>query len=87
MIEGFLMGVIVCGSAVVGLFFLRFWQRTGDLLFLAFALSFLMEAANRVRFLALDVPGEGAASIYLVRLLSYLLILAAIVYKNLPARR
>jgi hypothetical protein len=83
MLEGFLIGVIVCGSAVAGLFFLRFWQRTHDLLFLAFGLSFLMEAANRVRFLFLDVPSEGAASIYLVRLISYLLILAAIVHKNL----
>lgn len=85
MIEGFLIGVIVCGSAVAGLFFVRFWQRTHDLLFLAFGLSFLIEAANRVRFLFLEVPAEGAASIYLVRLLSYLLIVAAIVHRNLRA--
>lgn len=86
MIEGFLIGVIVCASTVAGLFFLRFWQRTHDLLFLAFGLSFLVEAANRVRFLFLDVPSEGAASIYLVRLLSYLLIVVAIAYKNRRAR-
>jgi len=84
--EGFLIGVIVCASAVAGLFFLRFWRRTHDLLFLAFGLSFLVEAANRTRFLFLVEPSEGAASIYLVRLLSYLLILAAIVHKNLRAR-
>lgn len=87
MIEGFLIGVIVCASAVAGLFFLRFWRRTGDWLFLAFALAFFIEGANRLRFLFLDQPAEGAASIYLVRLIAYLLILAAIVYKNLPARR
>jgi hypothetical protein len=87
MLEGFLIGVIVSGCLVAGLFFLRFWRRTGDLLFLAFALSFLIEGANRARFLFLDVPSEGAASIYVVRLLSYLLILAAIAYKNLPAKK
>lgn len=87
MIEGFLTGVIVCASLVAGLFFLRFWSSTRDLLFLAFALTFLIEGANRTRFLFLDVPSEGAASIYLVRLLSYLLIVAAILYKNLATKR
>lgn len=87
MIVGFLIGVIVCASAVAGLFFVRFWRRTGDWLFLAFALAFFIEGANRLRFLFLEQPAEGTASIYLVRLLAYLLILGAIAYKNLPAKR
>lgn len=82
MIEGFLLGVIVTGSATAGAFFLRFWLTTRDPLFLAFAASFLIEAGNRVRFLWLENPNEGAAGIYLVRLVSYLLILVAIVNKN-----
>jgi hypothetical protein len=85
-LEGFLIGVIVCASAVAGLFFLRFWRSTRDVLFLAFALAFLIEGANRGRFLFVDA-GEGNATIYLVRLLSYLLILAAILHKNLATRR
>ena len=86
MIEGFLLGVIVTAAATAGAFFMRFWLKTRDPLFLAFSASFLIEAANRIRFLWLDNPNEGAAGIYLVRLVSYLLILVAIVNKN-RARR
>jgi hypothetical protein len=82
MIEGFLLGVIVTGSATAGAFFMRFWLKTRDPLFLAFSASFLIEAANRLPFLWLENPNEGAAGIYLVRLVSYLLILIAIVNKN-----
>ena len=88
MVEGFLVGVIVSCSMIAGLFFLRFWRRSGDSLFLAFALSFLLEGANRLRFLELGLvePSERYASIYVVRLLSYLIIVGAILYRNLPAR-
>lgn len=82
MIEGFLLGVIVTAAATAGAFFMRFWLKTRDPLFLAFSASFLIEAANRLRFLWLENPNEGAAGIYLVRLVSYLLILIAIVNKN-----
>jgi len=82
MVEGFLLGVIVTGFAVAGAFFLRFWRKSGDSLFLAFSVAFLMEAGNRLTLLWLDNPNEGAWGIYLIRLLSYLVILAAIVHKN-----
>jgi hypothetical protein len=87
MIEGFLLGVIVTGSATAGAFFLRFWLKTRDPLFLAFSASFLIEAGNRIGFLWLKNPNEGAAGIYLVRLVSYLLILVAIVNKNRRRRQ
>lgn len=83
MIEGFLIGVIVTTSIVAGLFFLRFWKRTHDPLFLAFGVAFLMEGINRVRFLSLANPSEGEPSIYLIRLLAFLLIAGAIIHKNL----
>lgn len=82
MIEGFLLGVIVTGSATASAFFLRFWRKTRDPLFLAFALAFGIEAGNRLAFFWLDNPKEGAAGIYIVRLISYLVILFAIVNKN-----
>lgn len=84
---GFLLGVIVIGSLAAALFFLKFWRRTGDLLFLAFAASFLIEGLNRTRLLFMDHPGEGSAGIYLVRLLAYVIILAAILYKNRRGER
>lgn len=86
MIEGFLIGVIATTSIAAGLFFLRFWQRTADRLFLAFGAAFLIEGLNRLRFLALDDPREIEPTIYLVRLAAYLLLLAAIVHKNLRPR-
>lgn len=82
MIEGFLLGVIVTGSVTAGAFFLKFWLQTRDTLFLAFAVAFLIEAGNRLTFLWLDNPHQGSPAIYGVRLLSYLLILVAIVNKN-----
>jgi uncharacterized membrane protein HdeD (DUF308 family) len=82
MTEGFLLGVIVTCSFVAAGFFARFWYATRDLLFLGFAAAFILEGLNRTAFLFLDNPNEGNPYIYIIRLLSYLLILAAIANKN-----
>ncbi len=82
LMTGFMIGVIFTTSVVAGLFFLKFWRRTGDLLFLAFAVAFLTEGLNRARFLFLEHPNEGSPSIYFVRLVAFALIVAAIVFKN-----
>jgi hypothetical protein len=81
-IEGFLLGVIVTASLTAGAFFLKFWRRTRDLLFLAFGAAFIIEGLNRTTFLFLTHPDEGRPAIYVVRILSYGLILAAIIWKN-----
>ena len=82
MTEGFLLGVIVTCSFVAAGFFARFWFATRDFLFLGFAAAFAVEGLNRIAFLFLDKPNIGDEVLYVVRLLSYLLILAAIVNKN-----
>jgi hypothetical protein len=82
MMEGFFLGVIVAASLIAGLFFLKFWRQTRDRLFLAFGVAFLIEGTNRIGFLFIAMPNEGSASIYVVRLLAFLLILAGIVYKR-----
>jgi len=81
-IEGFLVGVIATASLTAGMFFLKFWKQTRDSFFLAFAASFLIEGLNRGAVLFLARPNEGSPWIYSVRLLAFLLILAAIVRKN-----
>jgi uncharacterized membrane protein HdeD (DUF308 family) len=87
MIDGFLLGIIVTASLAAALFFLKFWKRTRDGLFLAFGAAFLIEGVNRITFLFIEHPNEGSPWIYTVRLLAFLLILAAIVRKNrTPAR-
>jgi Family of unknown function (DUF5985) len=82
MLEGFLLGVIVAASLTAATFFLKFWRRTHDGLFLAFAIAFYVEGLNRIGILFLERPNEGSPAIYLVRLLAFLLIAAAIVQKN-----
>ncbi len=82
MLEGFLLGVIVTASIVAAAFFWKFWRQTRDVLFLAFAAAFLVEGINRISFLLIDAPNEGRPAIYAVRLIAFLLILAAIVRKN-----
>lgn len=82
MIEGFLLGVVSAASLTVSVFFFKFWRKTRDFLFLAFAISFLIEGCNRIAVLFLAAPNEGHPVIYLVRLLAFLLILTAILWKN-----
>ena len=82
MITGFLTGVIFTLYLVAALFFLKFWSKTRDFLFLSFALAFIMEGFNRVRFLLVDNPEEGSSGIYLVRILAFSLIAVAIIAKN-----
>ena len=41
------MGAIAMASAVVALFFVRFWRETGDRLFAIFALAFLLLGITR----------------------------------------
>jgi len=87
MIEGFLLGIIVTCSLAAGVFFLKFWRSTRDVLFLAFGISFIVEGFNRIAFLLVDKPNEGSPAIYIVRLLAFLIILAAIVWKNRKSSR
>jgi hypothetical protein len=82
MINGFLLGMVVTMFLTASAFFLKFWRQTRDILFLGFGAAFLIEACNRTAFLLLENPNDGHPLIYTVRLLSYLLILAAIVHKN-----
>jgi uncharacterized membrane protein HdeD (DUF308 family) len=82
MIDGFLIGVIASASLTAGAFFLKFWRRTRDSFFLAFGASFIIEGLNRTAVLFAEKPNEGSPWTYLVRLLSFLLVLAAILRKN-----
>ncbi|MEO8048809.1 MAG: DUF5985 family protein [Acidobacteriota bacterium] len=82
MIEGFLLGVIATASLAAGAFFLRFWKRTRDFFFLAWAVSFFIEGLNRSAVLLTAKPNEGSPWTYIVRLLSILLILVAILRNN-----
>ena len=83
----FLSGAIAMASAVIALFFLRFWRASRDRFFLYFALSFAIEGAHRVYAMLAFEDNEDSPLHYLVRLLAYGLILWAIAEKNWPRRR
>ena len=78
----FLMGVVAMGFWAAGLFFLRFWVRTRDPLFALFAASFWLMALNRTALTFLSAEHDARIYAYGLRLVSFLLIIAAIVYKN-----
>lgn len=84
--ESFLLGVIATGSAAIGIVFLRYWRRTRDQLFLAFGIAFLIEGANRSWLLTQAHPSQATSDYYIVRLLSFLIILAGILRKNYGRR-
>ena len=77
-----LMGAIALASFVAGLFFFRYWRSTRDTFFLYFALSFWIEAANRVALGLLVQATEFEPVVYIVRIVAYGLIVVAILQKN-----
>ncbi len=81
-----LLGSVAAASIVAALFFLRFWRSTRDRFFLFFALSFFIEGVNRVALYESVGLHEDAPLYYIVRLISYGLIIAAIVDKNRRGR-
>lgn len=75
----FLRGAVAACSLLAGLFFLRFWKQTRDRLFLLFCIAFEIFAIN---WLLLAWGGPVADHLYVLRLLTFLIILVAIVDKN-----
>jgi hypothetical protein len=82
----FAAGGLTLGFLAVGLFFLKFWRRTGDGLFLAFAVAFALLATNQAIPVLFGVPSENQGYIYLLRLAAFLLIILAVLRKNLGRR-
>jgi hypothetical protein len=83
----FLAGLIAMGELIAGLFFLRFWTRTRDWLFLAFAVAFWLLALNQALLAITNVVLEERSWIYLLRVAAFLLIIVAVIRKNGERRR
>ncbi|MDB5622949.1 MAG: hypothetical protein JWR39_1512 [Devosia sp.] len=78
----FVSGLITMGFLISGLFFVRFWARTRDLLFAAFAAAFWLLAANQALLALSDLPVEERSWMYLLRLAAFVIIILAIALKN-----
>ncbi|HYI64720.1 MAG TPA: DUF5985 family protein [Allosphingosinicella sp.] len=82
MLLDFLSGAITMGFFVAGLFFLRSWKRSGDRLFIAFALAFWLLGIGQALLSFTNIPVEERSWLYLLRLAAFSLILASIWLKN-----
>jgi len=78
----FLGGIVAGGFFTVSLFFLRFWRRTHDVLFLSFALAFLLLGIAQALVSLSDMPVEERSPLFLVRLAAFALIIISIAWKN-----
>ena len=82
MINDFLGGAIVMGFAVATMMFLKFWRRTREALFLAFAGSFLLLGVTQALLSLGEFQTEERSWLYLLRLAAFLLILLALWSQN-----
>jgi uncharacterized membrane protein HdeD (DUF308 family) len=82
MTNSVVLGAVAMASVVASMFFIRFWLDTKDRFFLFFAIAFGVDAITRT-FLALgDLSKEHEPFFYLGRLLTFGLIILAIIDKN-----
>jgi hypothetical protein len=82
-----LTGALIFSYVVAGAHFLRFWRRTGDRLFVHFANAFWLFALDQLVASIPQVVAQTNGYGYLLRVLGFVLIIVAIVDKNVaPAR-
>jgi hypothetical protein len=81
----FVSGATMAAALVIALFFFRYWSQTHDRLFLMFALGFLVFSTSRLILAFFEEDDEGRVYVYGLRLVAFLLILAAIIDKNRSA--
>jgi uncharacterized membrane protein YfcA len=78
----FFSGMIAMGFLVVSVFFLRFWIRTKDNLYAAFALAFLLLATSGALIQLFDLGHEELSWAYLLRASAFSLLIVAVLDKN-----
>lgn len=78
----FISGTLMVLSLIAALFFWRSWRRSGDRFFLIFAFAFALLGVERLMLGVLNLPEAPNLSIYIIRLIGFVLIIIAIVEKN-----
>jgi hypothetical protein len=81
--QEFFSGFLAAGFLVCALFFLRFWRKTNDGLFMAFALAFALLSLQQFLTIFLGLPEEDRSWVYLLRLAAFLIVIFAILRKNM----
>lgn len=79
---GVVSGALTAGYLVGALFFLKFWRRTEDALFAAFAGAFLLMGITAPLPLLTGTQTETQPVVYMIRLVAFVIIIIAILRKN-----
>ena len=82
MAQLFLSGAISMACLTIALFFVHFWRKTKDRLFLTFAAAFSLLMLERVILVMLGSTHEFTPFVYLVRFSAFVLIILAVIDKN-----
>lgn len=85
--ENLIRGAVAMGFFIISIFFFRFWKESRDRLFGFFAFSFIVLAVNRFLIGITESGSEASHYLYVVRLIAFVIIIYAIVDKNLKAKR
>jgi len=78
----FLQGAAAMACLVVVMFFVHYWRSTRDRFFLFFVAAFSAFALNWAGLAVVQPSVESTHWFYLLRLVAFLLIIAAIIDKN-----
>jgi hypothetical protein len=81
-----LAGAVAMAYAIAGIFFLRFWVRARDGLFLSFAIAFWLLSVNQTMIGIYGGGAETNIAVYSLRLIAFVLIIVAIVQKNMTRK-
>ncbi|RYZ58044.1 MAG: hypothetical protein EOP07_08180 [Proteobacteria bacterium] len=77
-----LSGAMMALCWIVSLFFLRFYIKSRDRLFACFSWSFFMLGVERLVISVYEISNEKVGAVICIRLISFILILLAIIDKN-----
>ena len=83
----FLWAATATLCAVAALFFFKFWRRTGDGLFAAFAAGFGALSAHWTALALIHPASETRHYVYFVRLVAFGFIIGGVIHKNRASPR
>jgi L-asparagine transporter-like permease len=83
----FFTGALTMTYVLAAAYFVHFWRRSGERLFMAFGIAFGLLAVNQFAVELIGASDERGSYAYVLRVIAFLLIAAAIVDKNLARRR
>lgn len=83
----FISGAVAFSFVVAAIFFLKFWRKSADLLHLCLGIAFILFALNQIASEWISPDNARGGFTFVLRAMGFLIILGAILYKNLAAGR